>query len=60
MSNATPMRSDRRQAQYVWQNNGAVMTQRQRRRWRHKQSRQLVAARKQADSGTTSEGADRA
>jgi hypothetical protein len=42
------MYSDRRQAQYVAQNNGGVMTPRQRRRWKHKLNRALLAQAKAA------------
>jgi hypothetical protein len=48
MSNATPMHADRRRGQYERQNNGGVMTPRQRRRWKHKLNRALLAQAKAA------------
>lgn len=48
MSNATPMYQDQRHGNYVRQNNGGVMTPRQRRRWKHKLNRELLAAQKAA------------
>lgn len=48
MSKATPLYADQRQGNYVRQNNGGVMTPRQRRRWKHKLNRQLLAQAKAA------------
>jgi hypothetical protein len=50
MSRATPLYAEQRRGNYVWQNNGGVMTPRQRRRLKHKFNRQLVAARKALDA----------
>lgn len=46
MSNATPLYADQRRGNYERQNSGGVMTPRQRRRWKHKLNRQLLAAEK--------------
>ena len=42
MSKATPMYQDQRRGNYERQNNGGVMTPKQRRRWKHKLNQELV------------------
>jgi hypothetical protein len=42
MSKATPIDVEARRGNYVRQNNGGVMTPRQRRRWKHKLNRKLL------------------
>lgn len=48
MSNATPLHTEARRGNYDRQNNGGVMTPRQRRRWQHKLNRALLAQAKAA------------
>jgi hypothetical protein len=50
VSNARPLTQDQRRGNYERQNNGGVMTPRQRRRWKHKLNRQLLAQAKAANA----------
>lgn len=43
-----PLTEDQRRGNYIRQNDGAVMTPRQRRRWRHKMNRAMALTRKLA------------